>query len=369
MMRDLYSILAMLALAGSVTAEEISISPDAIENLGIRLVSPERTTEVAATQGTARVVVPPAGEAVVGAPQAGLLTGLNVAAGDEVVRGQVLAELRSPEFLSLQREFLDALNTHRLAQSELKRDQQLHEEGIVSARRLEETTTRSRIAEASLNEHRQLLRIAELDDGEIRSLETRQTLLSTLRIRAPFDGVIVARLATTGQRVDAMSPIYRLADLSELWLEIAVPQERLAAVKPGMRVTGFDEAFEGEVTAIGRAIDASTQTVTVRARISSGTESLSPGQVFGVEVVRDSEGLGDAQVWTVPASAVTRRGGVSYVFVRTRSGFDVREVGIVGISESHTHVVGSFSPDDLVAASGIPALKALWAAGDEAAPS
>jgi cobalt-zinc-cadmium efflux system membrane fusion protein len=369
MKRKLFPILAMLAVAGSGAAEEISISPAAIENLGIHLASPERTTQVAATRGTARVVVPPAGEAVVGAPQAGLLTGLNVAAGDEVVGGQVLAELRSPEFLSLQREFLDALNTHRLAQSELTRDRQLHQEGIVSARRLEETTTRSRIAEASLNEHRQLLSIAGIDATEINALETRQTLLASLRIRAPFDGVIVARLATTGQRVDAMSPIYRLADLSDLWLEISVPHERLAAVQPGMIVTDFDDTFEGEVTAIGRAIDASTQTVTVRARISQGAGSLSPGQVVGVEIVRESAGLTDANVWTVPGTSVTRSGGASYVFVRTRGGFDVRKVEIVGVSESHVHILADFAPGDLVAASGIAALKALWSDGGEAAPS
>jgi cobalt-zinc-cadmium efflux system membrane fusion protein len=369
MTRDLLSILAMLAVAGSVAADEIRITPVAIENLGIRLASPERTTDVAATQGTAKVVVPPAGEAVVGAPQAGLLTGLTVAAGDEVVKGQLLAELRSPEFLSLQRDFLDALNTHRLAQSELRRDRQLHEEGIVSARRLEETTTQSRIAEASLNEHRQLLRIAGIDDTEIGALETRQTLLPSLKIRAPFDGVIIARLATTGQRVDAMSPIYRLADLSELWLEIAVPQERLAAVAPGMRVTDFSNTFAGEVTAIGRSIDASTQTVTVRARIVNGTETLSPGKIVGIEIVRESEGLADAKVWTVPATSVTRSGGASYVFVRTRSGFDVRTVDIVGTGENHVHVVADFSPDDLVAVSGISALKALWSDGKEMAPS
>lgn len=369
MMRDLFSILVILALAGTASGEEISISTVAIDNLGIRLASPEQTTEVAASQGTAKVVVPPAGEAVVGAPQAGLLTGLNVAAGDEVVRDQVLAELRSPEFLSLQREFLDALNTHRLAQSELERDKQLHLEGIVSARRLEETTTRARIAEAGLNEHRQLLRIAGLDDAEIGSLEAQQALLASLKIRAPFNGIIVARLATTGQRVDAMSPIYRLADLSELWLEIAVPQERLAAVQRGMRVTAFDEAFEGEVTRIGRAIDASTQTVTVRARVTRGADSLSPGQVVGVEIVRESEALDDARVWTVPAMSVTRSSGRSYVFVRTERGFDVREVVIVGTSDSHAHVVADFSPDDLVAASGIPALKALWIADEEPAAS
>ena len=366
MMRiGLWPTMALLALSAAAAADELPISAGAIDNLGIRLVAPERASEVAVTQGTARVVIPPAGDAVVGTPQAGLLTGLNVAVGDDVVSGQVLAELRSPEFLSLQREFLDALNTHRLAQSELKRDRQLNDEGIVSARRLEETTTRSRIAEAGLNEHRQLLRIAGLDGGDVRSLETRQVLLESLRIRAPFNGVIVERFATTGQRVDALSPIYRIADLSELWLEIAVPQERVQALRPGMTVTDSNHMFDAEITAIGRAIDPTTQSVTVRARITEGADLLNPGQVIGVQIVRDSETLAGGRLWTVPAAAVTRSGGRTYVFVRTAGGFDVREVEVIGIGENLAYLEAQLHPGDLVAASGIPALKSLWTSMQE----
>jgi multidrug efflux pump subunit AcrA (membrane-fusion protein) len=125
-------LVTALALAGGAAAESIRISQGEIDNLGIRFQSPLPATEVAAAEATARVIVPPAGEAVVGAPLSGLLTALRVEVGDTVESGQGLAEMMSPDFLGLQREFLDALNTHRLAQTELERDQQLHEEGIIS---------------------------------------------------------------------------------------------------------------------------------------------------------------------------------------------------------------------------------------------
>jgi len=176
MIKRLLPLIALLPAAGF--AADIRVSAGDMENLGIRLAAPLRVSEVAATEGSAEVVIPPAGEAVGGAPLAGLLTGLYVANGDDVTAGQVLAELRSPDFVSLQREFLDALNTERLAASELDRDRQLHAEGIISARRMQETLTRSRIAESGLNEHRQLLQVAGLDGAGIRRCreDPRQSL-------------------------------------------------------------------------------------------------------------------------------------------------------------------------------------------------
>jgi len=361
MIKRLLPLIALLPAAGF--AADIRVSAGDMENLGIRLAAPLRVSEVAATEGSAEVVIPPAGEAVVGAPLAGLLTGLYVANGDDVTAGQVLAELRSPDFVSLQREFLDALNTERLAASELDRDRQLHAEGIISARRMQETLTRSRIAESGLNEHRQLLQVAGLDGAGIRSLESGGGLLETLAIRAPFAGVILERMATAGQRVDAMSPLYRLADLSELWLEIAVPQERISGVRPGMAVTVGSDSFRAEVTAIGRAIDPATQAIVVRATVTDGAESLRPGQFVPVQVVVEDTGI---EVWTVPPSAVTRSGDAHYLFVDVADGFSVRQVEVVGMTGDAAYLAGGLDASDRVAVSGISALKAMWAAGEEA---
>ena len=359
----LVALIIITALAGVASGEEIRVSAGELENLGIRFVSPVRVDEVAATEATARVVIPPAGEAVVGTPQSGLLTGLHVAVGDDVASGQVLAGLSSPEFLSLQGEFLDALNRHRLARNELERDRQLHEEGIISARRLQETSTRARIAETSLDEHRQLLRIAGITGSDLEALESGQQLKESLEIRAPFAGVIVERMATTGQRLDAMSPIYRLADLSELWLEINVQQEQVAGIRTGMTVTGPANAFTGRITTIGRAIDPHTQSITVRAVLFEGAQSLSPGQFVAVQLIAAGD-AGDG-FWAVPAAAVTRSSDGYYLFVQVPGGVEVRRVEVVSVSAERAWLGTRLDPGDRVAISGISALKAMWAASDD----
>lgn len=358
--------IALLA-PGTPYAEEIAITPAEIRNLGIMTASPNVAYEVASIEATARVVIPPMGDTVVSAPHSGLLAGLNVAVGEEVVEGQVIARLQSSEFLALQREFLDALNANMLAQNEFDRDKQLNNEGIISGRRLQETTTRSRIAATSFNEHRQLLQIVGLTESEIHALETRQNLLQVLEIRAPFDGVILDQMAKTGERLGAMSPIYRLADLSSLWLEINVPQERLSAIRPGMKVevVGSQVALPAVVTTIGRSVDPATQAIMVRANLVEAGHALKPGQFVSTRIVSDHKEVSEEPVWVVPSAAMTRSGDSHFLFVRTAGGFDARPAMVVGEDADFIYIRAEIDADSAIAVGGVSALKALWSAQRE----
>ncbi len=361
-----FGVILMLTFRGAI-AEEIIVSPNEVRNLGVELAAPRKAEETTSIEATARVVIPPMGDVFVSAPQAGLLMRLNVAVGDEVVEGQAIAELQGSEFLALQREFLDALNTDLLAQSDYARDQQLHDEGIISGRRLQETTTRARIATTGVNEHRQLLKFSGLTDADIRALEKDQRLLQTLTIRAPIDGVVLDRMAIAGERVDRMSPVYRIADLSTLWLEISVPREKMAAVKPGMKVAiaGYSLDSPPVVTNIARSIDPDTQAITVRATLSEPGHGLSPGEFASVRIVADQTSASNGLVWVLPAAAVTRSNENNYVFVRTANGFDVREVSVVSSDSDKVYLSADIDVRDKIAVRGVTTLKALWSSRDE----
>ncbi len=360
--------IAVMTLTSQLSiGEELAVTPHEVGNLGIEFAAPKLASEVTAIEATATVVIPPMADAVVSTPQAGLLVRLNVAVGEEITEGEVMAKLQSPEFLGLQREFLDALNANLLAQNEFDRDQQLFDEGIISERRLQETTTRSRIAATSFNEHRHLLQIAGLSEQEVDSLEAEQELLEVLEIRAPFDGVVLERMATAGQRLDAMSPVYRLADLSTLWLEINVPQEKLAAVRLGMKVAveGGTVPLPAVVTTVGRSINPATQAIMVRATLTEDGHGLKPGQFVSARIVSDSSDSSTGPVWIIPAPGVTRANENNYVFVRIPGGFKVTEVHIVSADSRNVYLNGDVSADMEIAVSGVSTLKALWSAQRE----
>ncbi len=352
----------MVLVVRVATAGDIVVTAEEVRNLGIELAMPEVAQATTAIKATAHVVIPPMGDVFVSAPQAGLLLRLNVAIGDEVSRGQAIAELQGPEFLSLQREFLDAVNTHLLAQNDFARDQQLHDEGIISARRLQETTTRARIAKTGINERRQLLKFAGLTNSEIRALETEQHLLQTLTVRAPIDGVVLDRMAIAGERVDRMSPIYRIADLSILWLEIAVPREKRTAVRTGMAVVvaGYPLDPPPQVSSIARSVDPATQAITVRAILHGAGHGLSPGEFVSVRIVARRADDSAGSLWVVPARAVARRDERHYVFARTLTGFATREIIVVSVDAANVVFDADLDPESGIAVDGVSTLKALW---------
>ena len=353
----------LLTLVVRVTsADEFAVAAGEIRNLGIELATAQKAQTTTAIEATAHVAIPPMGDVFVSAPQAGLLMRLNVAIGDEVSTGQAIAELQGPEFLALQREFLDALNTNLLAQNDYARDKQLHDEGIISGRRLQETTTRARIATTGINEHRQLLKFAGLTNNEIRALESEQRLLQTLTIRAPIDGVVLDRMAVAGERVDRMSPVYRIADLSLLWLEIAVPREKRAAISPGMKVAiaGYPLDSPAQVTSIARSIDPATQAITVRAILNEAGHGLSPGEFVSVKIVADNVESSDGSLWVVPAAAAIRSDNKHFVFIRTENGFNACEVLVINADSDNVYFRADIDSDTDIAISGVSTLKALW---------
>lgn len=346
----------------SFAADKLPLGAAEVNKLGIELANPEAAQRLSAVSANARVVVPPAREFVVSAPQSGLVARLLVASGDSVTQGQVLAQVQSPGFLTVQSEFLEAGSANKLAQSQLKRDQQLFDEGIIAKRRLQETKSSASEAATRLSQNQRLLSIAGMTQDAINKLASSRTLQDAMLIRAPIDSVVLEQIAHSGQRVDAMEPLYRVADLSQLWLEIQVAQEQIDGIEPGMRVSVADCAVAepAEVILLGRQVNRDTQSVTVRAALTKTGHKLRPGQFVTVKILSKTQADGSQAVFSVPSRALMHSEGECFLFVRNSDGFDVRRMEMLGQDEERTYVAGALKAQDSVAVTGVAALKALW---------
>ena len=354
--------IASMVIGQIAVADELVLESSEIENLGIELASPIAMERIAVAEARARVVMPPKGERVLTAFQPGVISVLHVAVGDAVHKGQILAEVQSPGFLTMQREYLNAFNEGSLAQLQVDRDRQLFAEGIISQSRLEETETRAMFASARLNEQKQLLVLGGFTDKQILTLAKQQAFHERLVVRAPIDGIVLDLMGVAGEQVDTMDPMYRLGDLSRLLLEIEVPQELSGTVALGMKVAVADCIVElpAVVESIGHTVNPVTQTVTVRAKLTHPDHALKLGQFVSVQIVTDNVADANDAVWAISSSAVVRSDGRCYVFTRTESGFAVREVNIVGATDDQTYLNQGVSGESLIAVAGTSALKAMW---------
>ena len=338
----------------------LMVSPAEFERLGVKLTHAQRVSHVEIASGPAELVIPPAQEAIVGTTVSGMLSRLLVAEGDAVVKGQTMAEIQSPTLLELQREYVDAVTVEELAQVQLQRDRGLHEDGIIAERRLQEAVAAARAASVALEQRYQQLQLAGLDEDQLAGLAEGQQLSSMLILRAPFDAIVTAQLSALGSQVDALEPVYRVADVTTLWLEVYVPQERAERIGAGMRVavSARGQEIEATVTHVGQLVDRASQTVLIRAVVDNDALLLRAGQFLPARVLAPASST--RPVFAVPNPAIVRDGNDPLVFVRTDGGFEVQAIEILADDGVSTYVNSGIEERSQVAVDGVAALKSIW---------
>ncbi|MDO9047042.1 MAG: efflux RND transporter periplasmic adaptor subunit [Methylobacter sp.] len=368
-------LLSLVGFGSHATENIIQISRENIDNLGVKLGKLEPVTQIPVLSAPAKVVIPPTQEYIVSASQAGVIDKMNVAIGDKVAKGQVLAQLNSPDLLTLQREYLKAGTAQQASLINYNRDKKLLEEGVIPERRWQETGSQYHSSVSEADEHKQLLEIAGMTSGEVDHLAKTHRLTRQLNVRAPIAAVVLERLAVAGTRIDMMAPLYRIANLDELWLEIAIPQERMDGIKIGDRVevenavgaTGRSPV--AKITLLGQSVNPENQTILARAVVGwvdalptqhlptlRGNASLRPGQRLNIRIIQSS----DKAAFKIPNTAIAQNEGKAFIFIRTQQGFSVTPITVVGKQGDESIISGEFTGNEEIAVKGAVALKANW---------
>ena len=351
------SSLLFLTLSLPVFANElVKFNDNEIANIGVELGEIKLVTQSLTNKLPAEVTIPNKSQRVISAPQDGVIEIILVAEGDNVTAGQPLLEMNSPQLLTSQNDYLQALSSLSQSRQEMQRDKSLFEEGIIAERRYRQSQTVYQQNNTELAMYRKALELAGMDGDAIQSLNKTRSLNSHLTVTASSDGVVMKQFATAGQRLTAADPIYLIAQLSPLWLEIHVPLDIAQQVKINDRLVICNKSIEGQVIALGREVHAADQGVLVRAEINQKTQQLTPGEFLEVCFIQQTT---DTQ-FEVPRSAVFRHEGQSAVFVAIDGGFTHKNVEIIKDNGNKLIIKGDLSPQQSVVIAGTATIKAAW---------
>jgi membrane fusion protein, copper/silver efflux system len=242
----------------------------------------------------------------------------NVTTGDRVTKGQALVRLYSPDLTAAGAQFLTDLSSAGRNSA-----------GGGARQRLENLGVPAEV-------------IAEIE-------RTRKVPLS-MTWRAPRDGVVLERNVVDGMKTGAGEVLFRLADISTIWVLADVPEFDLEAVRPGAPVTIRvrslpGQSFEGPVSLIYPQVGETTRTTRVRIEIPNPDGLLLPNMYADVEISTASA----APVIAVPDSAVIDTGTRQVViFDRGEGRFEPREVKIGLRGEGFTEVRDGVAEGDRI---------------------
>ena len=188
---------------------------------------------------------------------------------------------------------------------------------------------------------RERLRLFDLPDAFVAALARSGEAPRTYVYRAPADGVVIEKMAVTGQMMKAGEIIYRLADLSAVWVLAQIYEKDLPFVQDGQPAAvrtsyGVQRTYEGRVQSLLPQVDDLTRAATARIVLPNADGYLRPGMFVDV---RFAAQLADSAV-LVPDLAVLRSGEHNTVFVAHADGsFEPREVELGARSEGNFYEV------------------------------
>ena len=296
----------------------------------------------------------------------GVIAEVRVDVGQEVEKGAILAVVNSPGVAKAKAEYLSAKADLQLREAAFLRQDRLVDKEIGSIRAREESEALFRRAQVSATLARQKLLNLGFLEAEVERIDDSLSSNSSLYLRTPFSGTVVSRSAVLGEAVESGLPLFEVADLDEMWVELSIPEESASALPLGVPIrlsvrAQASASFDGVLTWVSPVVDEQSRMVRARGVVPNQSRVLRQGMFANVQVVIETR----PNSVRLPSSAVHRINNIPYVFVRKEPDlFAARRVELGDRLSSDEFVIErGIKPDDPVVMIGGHSIKsALLAA-------
>ena len=391
--------------------QEVVLSPEALRTAGIEIVGVTQRPAVALLTVTGSVETNQQQMQQVTPLVGGRVERVNVALGDRVKTGMVLATIASPEIAEMRGKLSEAQTKLQLAQRNLQRVQRAENRvGVLSAKaKLDE-------ADATLRRTRRLIELgvgagkdlvtaeanyktakaeydfqsnislnrevheaqAEADTARSEVSHFEQSLqalgaasnssgasTALIAVRAPASGAITERFVNPGSGVEASKPLFTIANIATVWVIANVPEAQVANVRIGTPAEIRSQAIgsaavAGHVNYIDPQLNQETHTARVRVEVGNAGERLKPGMFVEVGF-QAGTGKATGEDLVIPSEAIQKIGDRTIVFVPEENEpghFKVRNVELGAEVGGFRRVLSGLTLEDKVVTKGSFTLKA-----------
>ena len=306
----------------------------------------------------------------------GRVTKVNVRVGDRVMAGQALLTYDNIEAGELAGEYRSALATRNKATAEaevakksLDRAESLVDTGAIARGEVERRSAEYKNAQASIevaqadmdrvSEKLRRFGVTASDLNKFIASPAAVDALTSIVLRAPFDGVITSANVAEGEVSDTADDLFTLSDLSTVWVLGDLYERDLGQIHIGQQADVLtdaypEEVFRGRVTYVSDAIDPQTRTAKVRCEVPNDKGRLKLDMFAHIRL----QASGTRMALVVPDVAIQVIDGRSFVFVRKNDTTLTRKEVTLGTKNGKTiEVVKGLKEGDVVATVGSFSLK------------
>ncbi|HWC77390.1 MAG TPA: efflux RND transporter periplasmic adaptor subunit [Blastocatellia bacterium] len=296
----------------------------------------------------------------------GIVRQVNAELGDRVSRGKSLAAIFSTELGDAQSEYLKMLAESEEHHKHHLRAVELVEIGAISREEVEEATSKYKSAQANVASARQRLILLGLSPNQIDGLKEPSQISSLISVSSPVSGTVINRDVNVGEIVEESRELFRVADLSTVWVIGQVYENDFRSVRvgtPALITTNAypGQSFRGRVSYIDPRVDPNARTSQVRVEVPNPGMMLRLGMFVDVTLgsAAQTASTGQPTVF-VPRAAIQNIGSKQVVYLATgQSGvFLQREVSAGPEANGLIPLYSGVSPGDRVVTEGSFLLRA-----------
>lgn len=304
--------------SGSATANlppgTVQVSPDKLQAIGVTIGTVEKSGGSQLLRLPGRVAPDETRTYVINATIDGWITSVGTnTTGSIVHKDEVLATFYSSEFLSAGQALIYAVNSMDRVQT-----------GNPAANQAQRDQMKQ--FNLSLSQYRDSLRNLGMGDRQINEMIRTRKYMENVDIDSPANGIVLVRNVSPGQRFERGKELYRIADLSRVWILVDTYGAEVDQLRPGKLVTatvpGRNLTYHARVSKVPPIFDPASRTLKVRLELDNPRSILRPDMFMDVELP-----VTLPQMLSVPAESVLDSGLKKTVFVERGPGlFEPREV-------------------------------------------
>jgi cobalt-zinc-cadmium efflux system membrane fusion protein len=306
---------ASLGATAAIQSDPMAVELSSELRQRVRIGTPEWTTFHSTLTVTARLELDATRTAGIGSPVLGRVISIHVEEGQDVVQGQLLAEIHSTGLNQAQLEFLKALSQKMVAERAVERARRLLAADVIGSAEVQRREAELAQATAELDAARDELLLLGMPPAAIAELERTRQLRSVTQITATKDGTVFRRRVSVGQVVQPADTLFDITDLRQLWVVADVPEQDAGSLRSGQKADIEIPALgaqgaSGVLSFVSSFVNPETRTVTVRMNLPNADRRFKPAMLALMHIHGHPQ-----RRLTVPEEAIVREGESEFLFV------------------------------------------------------
>jgi len=281
------------------------------EALNLKLGSFEMRNLTTVVKTNGQLSVSPSDIAEVTAIVGGNVKTIRVFEGDKVRRGQVLAVLEHPDYITLQEDFAEKANNLKFAEQEYLRQKELFENNVGAGKDFQKAKSEYNTAKAKYGGLKARLRLLNISTEKV----LQGNITSTINIVSPINGFVNEIYIKRGTYADAATKLFEITDNNAIHADFVIYEKDVHLLKKGQTVhftvSGRPEKeFTATIFAIGKEFNSDIRAVNIHTKINEDVSELIPGMYISGHLHTDKR-----MTKTLPNDAIVSEGTKSYIFI------------------------------------------------------